>query len=200
MNFAHYRNRAVPLDGSLSEFLARYVGACTGFFEGQQCRDEAARFREEKTGKMLWTVVREPEVDMLQMAAYNPATGEFIVRVTPVFPGGRYILSAGPPKRLDEDGTPLFRVLEIPARRTGANPALLRRLFDDKALRVMFVFTPREVWTVESGDQKRQGVTVDLHAMLITIGKTGEKLAAWYEKPPPGAKATAPKKKSERGR
>ena len=203
MHFARYRDKAVPLDGSISEFLDSYVGACTGFFEGQDCRDKAAKFRDEMTGKMLWTVVREAEADMVQMAAFNPATGEFLVRVTPAFPAGRFVLSAGPPKRLDEDGTPLFRVLEIPVRRAGADPAALRHLFDDKLLRVIFVFTPREVWTVESGDQKRQGVTMDLHAMLITINRTGEKVAAWYEAPPPGAKAPAPApapKKSKRRR
>lgn len=200
MNFAHYRDKATPLDGSISEFLERYVGACTGLFEGQGCRDKAAKFRAEMTGKMLWTVLREGETGMVQMGGYNPGTGEFAVRVTPAFPGGRFVLSASPPKRLDENGTPLFRVIEIPVRRTGANPAALRNLFDDKGLRVMFVFTPREVWTVESGDQRRQGVTVDLHAMLITIGKTGEKFAAWYQEPPPAAKPTAPQKKRKRGR
>ncbi len=199
MSFAHYRDKAMALEGSVSEFLESYVGACTGLFEGQECRDKAARFREQMTGKMLWTVVREGDTDMLQMGGYNPATGEFTVLVTPAFPGGRYLLSAGPPRRLDLDGTPLFRILEIPARLPGASPAALRNMFEAKVFRVMFVFTPREVWTVEDGDRKRQGVTVDLHAILITIGKTGDKLAAWYQAPPQGAKAPAPKK-SKRGR
>lgn len=196
MRFAYFRDQAQPLeDGGLGAFLDSYIGACTGFFDGQRCLDRAAKFREEHGGKKHWSVIREGDADNLRMTEFNPQTNEYTLLITPVFADGGYYLSNGTPERTDERGNPLFRVFAVRVKaKATATPMQVAKLFEDKLLRVQFVFTPNEVWSLEKGRKRLFGVNADVHAILVTVGATGEKIAAWYEEARP--KRTA----SQRGR
>jgi hypothetical protein len=201
MKFAHYRDAAQPLeDGGLGDFLDKYIGACTGFFDGQRCKDKAAAFRAEHADKPHWTTIREGDADMVQMTAFNPMTNEYTLRITPVFAAGGYFLSNGRPDRLDDDGTPLFRVLDVQVKAKPGKTAMdVSRLYSEKVLRVQVVFTPRDTWIAGTQRQPRYGVAADVHAILVTIGATGEKIGAWFEtKPvtPPAEKPARAKKKT----
>lgn len=183
MRFAYYRDQAQPLaDGGLGGFLDAYIGACRGFFDGQRCLDRAAAFRQEHTGKKHWGVIPEGEADMLRMSEFDPRTNEFTLLITPVFAEGGYYLSHGAPQRTDESGRPLFRVFPVRVKaKDGVTPMQLAALFEDKRLRVQFVFTPQEVWTLEKARRPQFGVSAQVHAILVTVGSSGEKIAAWYE-------------------
>lgn len=183
MRFAYFRDQAQPLsDGGLGAFLDAYIGACTGFFDGQRCLDRAAAFRQEHEGKKHWSVIREGEADMLRMTEFDPRTNQYTLLITPVFADGGYYLSHGTPERTDERGNPLFRVFALRiSGKPGETPMQLARMYEQKRLRVQFVFTPRQVWSLDVDGKRKQGVNAELHAILVTIGATGEKIAGWYE-------------------
>jgi len=201
MRFAQQRDAAKPLEGGLPGFLEKYVGACDGFFDGGKCRAEAEKFRAEAAGQEFWAVVREGETDMVEMGAYDPRTGGWILRITPAFPGGRHLLSLGAPLRYEEDGSPVFRALEIPVPPDlKMTPMDVRRMLEAKAVRLQLVFSPGEVWVAEQGGKKRYGVQATLRALLVTLGTSGRKLTTWFAEPeakgPPRAKAAkAPQKR-----
>lgn len=187
MKFAYYRDQAQALDdGGLAAFLDAYIGACRGFFDGQRCVDKAQRFRDQHTGKKLWSVIREGDADNLRMAEFNPQTNEYTLLITPVFADGGHYLTDGKPERVDERGAPLFRVLAVPVKAPGGlTPMQVSRMYSDKLLRVQFVFSPLEVWSLERGGKPIFGVASRLHAVLVTVGATGERIGAWYEPAPP---------------
>lgn len=197
MRFAYFRDQAQALeDGGLGAFLDGYIGACRGFFDGQRCLDKAAKFRGEHQGKKHWSVILEGDADMLRMTEFNPQTNEYTLLITPVFADGGYFLSHGSPERVDERGNPLFRVVAVRVKaKRGATPMQVAKLFEEKLLRVQFVFTPKEVWSLENERKRLYGVNADVHAILVTVGASGEKIAGWYED------EKAPKKTaSQRGR
>lgn len=196
MRFAYWRDQAQPLDdGGLAAFLDDYIGACRGFFDGDRCKDAAAKFRAETTGKKFWSVVREGETDNLRMTEFNPNTNEYTLLITPAFADGGYFLTQGVPDRFDEKGNPLFRVLAVPAKaKPGKTPMQVSKMYEDKIMRVQFVFTPREAWSVDRQGKPVFGVAADVHAILVTVGATGERIGAWYEPAKPKKPASSAKK------
>lgn len=183
MRFAYYRDPAIAIEpGGLGDFLNSYIGACRGFFDGQRCKDAAASFRAEHEGKPHWATIREGEADMLQMLAFDPKTGNYTLRITPAFFGGGYLLTQGKPERTDDEGNPLFRVIDLPMTlRRGQTPMQVSKALSDKIMRVQVIFTPRESWQLGTEVVPKFGVAADLHAILITVGASGDKYASWYE-------------------
>jgi hypothetical protein len=190
MRFAYYRDPSIPIEaGGLGDFLNDFIGACRGFFDGQRCKDKAGSFRAERAGKSHWATIPEGEAAMLEMVGYNPKTNGYTLRITPVFAEGGYILSQGKPERFDDQGNPLFRVIDLPLTvKKGKRPMDVARLLSEKVMRVQVIFTPREHYQYGSEASPRFGVAADLHAILVTIAANGEKFAAWYEEKPAAPK------------
>ena len=179
--FARLRDQAEPL-GSLSTFLDKYVGECATLFSGPGCRKEAEDFRARYGGKKLYMIIREEAASMLSPGPYQPATGRYVIQVSPLFSGGPYTLTQGEPKHLDADGQPLLPFLQVTGKLAEGQAATdLLRMVQNRQVRVQVVFTPEGVWTLSpSGGGRRRGVAARLEAVLLTNARTGEPLGTWF--------------------
>ncbi len=179
--FARLRDESVPLE-SLYGFLERYVGECKDLWAGKECKEKAKRFRAEANGRKYYMIITEDQANMLSPGPYNPSNGEFTVNIAPLFAAGGYAVTHGTPKKTDANGNPVMMFLQakgsLGPEMTGMQFA---RMFSTRQLRVQVVFTPQEVWELPKKGGKHLGVTAKVHAILVTVGRTGEQVALWLD-------------------
>ncbi len=180
--FARLRDEAVPLE-SLYGFLERYVGECKDLFAGRECKEKAKRFRAEANARKYYMIINEDQATMLSPGPYNPANAEFIVNIAPLFAAGGYAVTHGAPKKTDANGNPVMMYLQakgsLGPQMTGMGFA---RMFQTRQLRVQVVFTPKETWSLpKKGGGQHLGVSAKVHAILVTVGRTGEQVALWLD-------------------
>nr|WP_075006265.1 DUF6066 family protein [Stigmatella aurantiaca] len=180
--FARLRDTAEPL-GGLGAFLDRYIGECGSLFASSDCRTKADAFRKHYRGKRMYMIVTEEVATMVAPGAYQPNTGHFSVHITPVFPGGRYALTDGTPKKTDAEGTPVVPALTVTGTSPrGWNGGVFSRLFSSQGVRVQVIFTPMDIWTLtQPSGGKTFGVAARIEAILVTEGRTGQELGLWLE-------------------
>lgn len=178
--FAKLRDASEPL-GGLGAFLEKYIGACEGAFVDPQCKSQAEAFRKKYQGKRLYMIVTEDDATMLAPGAYSPGTGDYTIHITPFFPGGRYALTHGSPKKTDANGNPVLPLLTVSGTvPEGWNGQIFSRMFSMRGVRAQVVFTPQGVWSLpKKGGGKNHGVTARVEALLVTEGRTGQQLGLW---------------------
>lgn len=192
--FARLRDQAEPL-GSLTTFLDKYIGECSGMFISPGCKGSAEEFRKKYEGKKLYMIVGEEAATMLSPGPYQPGSGNYTIQVTPYFPGGPYALTQGVPTQTDVSGNPLLPLLHIRGTTPeGWTAPDFMRLFSSRQIRAQIVFTPQEVWSIprKQGIGKIYGVAARMDAILLTHARTGEVLGLWFAETPPTP--VAPKK------
>ena len=203
--FARLRDQAEPL-GSLTSFLDRYVGECASLFAGPGCRKDAEAFRSKYEGKKLYMIVGEEAASMVGPGPYQPGSGNYVIHVTPLFPGGAYMLTQGAPRHTDADGQPMLPFVQVTGTTPpGWNAGDFMRLFQKKQVRAQVVFSPQEVWSLQGrgGGTKRYGVAARMEAVLLTHARTGESLGVWFAEaapkasPPPAPAPTPPPAKKK---
>ncbi len=177
--FAKLRDEAVPM-ASLHGFLEKYIGECDALFAAAECKANAKQFRAEANKKMHYMIIHEDQAHMLAPGPYDPR-GEYSVNIAPLFAAGGYAVTHGAPKKTDARGNPVMMYLQAKGRMPdGWTFPQFQRLFTTRALRVQVVFTPESTWSLsKKGGGKNQGVTAKVHAILVTIGRTGEPVALW---------------------
>jgi hypothetical protein len=178
--FAKLRDESEPL-GGLGAFLEKYTGACEGAFVDPQCKSQAEEFRKKYQGKRLYMIVTEDDATMLSPGPYSPATSEYTINITPFFPGGRYALTHGAPKKTDGNGNPVLPFLTVTGTLPeGWNAQMFSRIFSMRGLRAQVVFTPQGVWSLpKKGGGKNYGVTARVEGILVTEGRTGTQMGLW---------------------
>lgn len=180
--FVSLRDAAEPL-GGLSGFLNRYIGECGDMFASADCRTKADEFRKNYKGKKLYMIVTEDVANMVSPGPYQPSTGNFEINILPFFPGGKYALTHGTPKKTDASGNPILPTLSVSGTTPeGFNGGMFTRLFSSKGIRVQVVFTPLDIWSLpKPGGGKTFGVAARVEAILLTEGRTGEQLGLWLD-------------------
>ena len=178
--FAKLRDESEPL-GGLGAFLEKYIGACEGALVDPQCKSQAEAFRKKYQGKRLYMIVTEDDATMLAPGPYSPGTGEYTINITPFFPGGRYALTHGAPKKTDASGNPLLPYLTVTGTLPeGWNGQMFSRMFSMRGMRVQVVFTPQGVWSLpKKGGGKNHGVTARIEGLLVSEGRTGGQMGLW---------------------
>jgi hypothetical protein len=176
--FERARADAHPTEG-LTAFLAKYVGECTEE-SGPQCKKAADEYRRQVKGKRLYLAVEDPG-QMLQVGARGGEEGAFTMHLTPFFPAGGYALTSGAPKRTDGRGNPVMPLMRLAARAPDGDVDRLERMLSMRQLRVEVVFTPEGTWSLprKAGGGPIQGVKARLHAVKISLARTGETVAVW---------------------
>jgi hypothetical protein len=182
--FAALRDQAETV-GSLGLFLEKYIGACDSVIQGGgECIKAAEAYRKGATGKKFYMIILENDATMLSMGPYNPGGDQFTIHMTPFFPASNYALTHGAPSKTDGNGNPVMSFLPI----TGTIPELgnvgeISRAIQTRQMRLQIVFTPQGLWTLpKKGGGKITGVKARLEAVLVTLGRTGMKMASWYNK------------------
>jgi hypothetical protein len=178
--FAKLRDASEPL-GGLGSFLDKYIGACEGALVDPGCKANAEAFRKKYQGKRLYMIVTEDDATMLSPGAYAPGTGDYTINITPFFPGGRYALTHGIPKKADANGNPILPLLTVSGTvPEGWNGQLFARMFAARGVRAQVVFTPQGVWNLpKKGGGRNYGVTARVEGILVTEGRTGHQLGLW---------------------
>ncbi|MCP3065245.1 DUF6066 family protein [Myxococcus sp. K38C18041901] len=178
--FAKLRDEAEPL-GGLGAFLEKYIGACEGALVDPKCKSDAEAFRKKYQGKRLYMIIGEDDATMLSPGPYNPGAGEYTVNITPFFPGGRYALTHGAPKKQDGNGNPVLPFLTVTGTLPeGWNGQLFARMFSMRQVRAQVVFTPQAVWSLpKKGGGKNHGVTARIDGLILTEGRTGHPIGLW---------------------
>ena len=180
--FVEIRDKAEPL-GSLSAFLDSYVGECKDPFAGPECKANATNFRRKSNGHSYFMIIHEEAATMLSAGPYNPATGEYVINVTPFFGAGGYAITQGAPKRADANGNPILPTIQIKGKLTqGWNGTRFNSLFMRRGLRVQLVFTPQDLWSLPKPGGKNYGIKARIDGLVIQEGRTGEVLGVWYQK------------------
>jgi hypothetical protein len=180
--FARLRDSAEPL-GGLAAFLNRYVGECGDMMASKDCRTKADEFRKNYRGKKLYMIVTEDVVTQVSPGPYQPMTGDFVINILPFFPGGKYAMTHGTPKRTDAQGNPVLPLLSVSGTTPeGFNGGMFSRLFSSKGIRVQVVFTPLDIWSLaKPSGGKVLGVSARIEAVLLTEGRTGADLGLWLD-------------------
>ncbi|MCP3164312.1 DUF6066 family protein [Myxococcus qinghaiensis] len=178
--FAKLRDDSEPL-GGLGAFLEKYIGACEGALVDPQCKAQAEAFRKKYQGKQLYMIVVEDDASMLSPGPYSPVTGEYTINITPFFPGGRYAMTHGAPKKSDGNGNPVLPYLTVTGTLPdGWNGQIFSRMFSMRGVRAQVVFTPQGVWSLpKKGGGKNFGVTARIDGLIVTEGRTGTQLGLW---------------------
>ncbi|MBX5480707.1 MAG: hypothetical protein IRZ16_02485 [Myxococcaceae bacterium] len=178
--FAKLRDAARPV-GSLGSFLENYIGECSDFLAGAECRERAAEFRKEANTSKWYMIINEDQANMLKPGPYDPVRGEYTVNIAPLFAAGGYAVTHGQPRHTDANGNPVVMYVQAKGRvPPGWNAMSISRLFSTRSLRVQVVFTPQGVWALaKKGGGKMYGVKAKVDAIYVTIGRTGEPVALW---------------------
>lgn len=180
--FARLRDSAEPL-GGLSAFLNRYIGECGDMMAGQDCRTKADEFRKTYKGKKLYMIITEDVATMVSPGPYQPSSGDYIINILPFFPGGKYAMTHGTPKKANAQGNPILPLLSVSGTTPeGWNGGMFARLFSSKGIRVQVVFTPLDIWSLpKPGGGKSFGLAARVEAILLTEGRTGQELGLWLD-------------------
>ncbi|XXF75230.1 DUF6066 family protein [Myxococcaceae bacterium GXIMD 01537] len=180
--FARLRDAAEPL-GGLSSFLDKYIGECEDVFAGATCKANSESFRKAFQGKKMYMIVTEDVATMLSPGPYQPGSGDYVIHVTPFFPGGKYALTHGAPKKTDAAGNPVLPLISLTGTiPQGWNGMMFARLFGNKGARAQVIFTPKGIWTLpKKGGGKIYGINAQVEAILVTEGRTGMTLGLWID-------------------
>jgi hypothetical protein len=178
--FSKLRDSAEPL-GGLGGFLDKFIGECTGLFTDPQCKANSEAFRKHYQGKRMYMIITEDVATMVAPGTYTPRSGDYTIHITPFFPGSKYALSHGAPKKTDANGNPIMQLLSVSGSLPpGWNAQMFARLFSTRGIRAQVIFKPKSIWTLPkpNGD-KVFGVNAEVEAILLTEGRTGEQLGLW---------------------
>ncbi len=178
--FSKLRDAAEPL-GGLGSFLDKYIGECDDLFAGSTCKANSEAFRKHYTGKRMYMIITEDVATMLAPGPYTPRTGDYVIHITPFFPGGKYAITHGAPKKTDAQGNAIMPLLSVSGSLpAGWNAQMFSRLFSARGIRAQVILTPKSVWTLpKPGGGKLSGVNAQVEAILLTEGRTGEVLGLW---------------------
>lgn len=182
--FAKLRDNAEPLS-SVTAFVDKYVGDCASpLLGGEECSRNADTFRRAANGKQYCMIITETTYNSLQVGEINGPHGTFVLNLTPFFAGSNSAITHGAPAKTDADGNPLMPFVRIDSvMPEGWNPALLQRQVAAQALRVQIIFTPQGVWSLpKKGGGQIKGVKTKFEAILVTVGRTGQTVGAWFPK------------------
>jgi Family of unknown function (DUF6066) len=168
---------------SIGAFVDKYLGDC-GILGTGECEKNAEAFRRAASGKKFYMIVNEGSANVLQMGEFTDRKGSFILNLTPFFPGSNSALTHGAPSRTDADGNavvPFIRVESVLP--DGWNPAMMSRQVSAQTLRIQLIFTPQDIWTLpKKGGGKLRGIKSKFEAVMVSVGRTGEKIGSWYAK------------------
>jgi hypothetical protein len=180
--FVKLRDQAEPL-GSVSAFVEKYVGDCASrMLGGAECERNAEAFRQGATGKKFYMIVTEGTSQVLSMGEVK-LHGNFVLNLTPFFPASNMALTHGAPAKLDGDGNPVMPFIRIDSTLPDAwTIPMMARQVQAQALRVQIIFTPQGVWSLPKKGGAIKGVKAKFEAILVTVGRTGETIGAWYAK------------------
>jgi hypothetical protein len=180
--FAKARDSAEAV-GGLGQFLEKYVGDCGPVaLGGAECKQNAAAFRREATGKKYYMIVTEESASMISMGAYSPSEGDFTLNVVPFFPASNSAVTLGAPSKLDANGNPVLPLMYVKGTvPEGGNAQTVARWVSMRALRIQLVFTPLGIWELKKKDgSKVTGVKAKIDAMLISVGRSGEQVGSYF--------------------
>ena len=151
---------------------------------GGECEKNAEVFRKASDDKKFYMIVTEGTSSLLQLGEVKMRDGEFVLNMTPFLTAGAMALTHGAPARTDEHGNPVMPFLRIDAQfPEGWNAAMMARQVAAQALRVQIVFTPQGIWKLpKKGGGTVKGVKARFDAVLVTVGRTGEKVGLWVAK------------------
>jgi hypothetical protein len=152
-------------------------------FASADCRTKADEFRKNYRGKKLYMIVTEDVATMVSPGPYQPSTGDFVINILPFFPGGKYALTHGTPKKADAQGNPILPLMSVSGTTPqGWNGGMYTRMFSSRGIRVQVVFTPLDIWSLaKPSGGKSFGVTARVEAILLTEGRTGYELGLWLD-------------------
>jgi hypothetical protein len=182
--FAKLRDSADALS-SLGGFLDKYVGDCGSILEGgSECSKNAAEFRKAASGKKFYMILTEDSTSVLSMGGFNPNGGEVTFNLTPFFPGSNSAVTGGAPTRTDASGNPVLPFMTFKGSLPDAwNVQMLGRQVAARQMRLQVVFSPQGLWELpKKGGGKIRGVKAKIDAILVTVGRTGEQVALWFNK------------------
>lgn len=181
--FVKLRDQAEPL-GTVNAFVEKFVGDCASrMLGGGECEKNAEVFRQGATGKKYYMIVTEGTSSVLSMGEVK-MQGAFVLNLTPFFPAANMALTHGAPSKTDGDGNPVMPFIRIDSMLPEAwTVPMMARQVQAQGLRVQIVFTPQGVWTLpKKGGGSLKGVRAKFDAVLVTVGRTGETIGAWYAK------------------
>jgi hypothetical protein len=181
--FVKLRDQAEPL-GTVNAFVEKFVGDCASrMMGGGECEKNAEVFRQGATGKKYYMIVTEGTSSVLSMGEVK-MQGAFVLNLTPFFPAANMALTHGAPSKTDGDGNPVMPFIRIDSMLPEAwTVPMMARQVQAQGLRVQIVFTPQGVWTLpKKGGGSLKGVRAKFDAVLVTVGRTGETIGAWYAK------------------
>jgi Family of unknown function (DUF6066) len=172
--FARLRDQAQAVE-SLSAFLSRYVGTCTDIEERLVCLQNARKARGELTGK-LFHVTLDPEATrMLKGGAFNPATREYTIQMTPFFEAAGLALTDGAPTGQDAQGRPRIPIEPIVVKLPDDMlPMDMERLLRTMNLKIHLVFRPLGTWSLPGREGSLEGVKAKFLAVRLTDARTGD--------------------------
>ena len=169
---------------SLASFVEHYVGDCaTAMMGGGDCAKNAEAFRKTANGKRYSMIVVEESTSVLQMGETTSAS-EFILNLTPFFAASDSALTQGAPSKTDAKGNPIIPFIRINGTLPeGWNMGIMGRQVQAHALRMQVVFTVQGVWTLpKKGGGSIRGVKSKIEGIVVTVGRTGERVGTWFAK------------------
>lgn len=180
--FARLRDNAEPL-ASVGAFVDKYVGECTSaVLGGAECARNTEGFRRAANGKKYYLIVTEGTANVLRMGEVDIGSGKFILNLTPLFTGSNSAVTHGTPSKLDGNGNlvlPFIRIESVLP--DGWSPAMMGRQVQAQGLRLQVVFTVQDLWTLpKKGGGKVRGVKARFDGIVVTDGRTGTQIGAWY--------------------
>lgn len=182
--FDHLRDTAEPLT-SVGAFVDKYVGDCaSAMMGGTDCERNTQGFRRAANGKKYYLIVSEGTGNVLQVAGVDNRTGRFILNLTPFLSGSSSAVTHGTPSRVDASGNlvlPFIRIESVLP--DGWSPAMMARQVQAQGLRMQVVFTVQDLWTLpKKGGGRLKGVKAKFDAVVVTDGRTGTQVGAWFAK------------------
>ena len=180
--FAQLRDNAEPL-ASVAAFVDRYVGDClSAMLGGSDCEKNTEGFRRAANGKKYYLIITEGTANVLSMGEMDVRSGRFILNLTPFFAGSNSAVTHGAPSKTDANGNVVLPFIRIESvLPDGWNPAMMGRQVQAQGLRVQVVFTVQDLWTLpKKGGGKLKGVKARFDAVVVTDGRTGTQVGAWF--------------------
>lgn len=181
--FAQLRDNAEPL-ASVGAFVDKYVGDCLSpMLGGRDCEKNAEGIRRAANGKKYYLIITEGTSNVLQMGEVDVRSGRFILNLTPFFAGSNSAVTHGAPSKIDANGNVVLPFIRIESvLPDGWNPGMMGRQVQAQALRIQVVFTVLDLWTLPKKGGKLKGVKARFDAVVVTDGRTGTQVGAWYAK------------------
>ncbi len=182
--FDPLRDNAEPLT-SVGAFVDKYVGDCvSAMLGGADCEKNTQGFRRAAKGKKYYLIITEGTANVLQMSEMDNRSGRFILNLTPFFAGSNSAVTHGAPSKVDASGNVVLPFIRIESMLPdGWSPAMMGRQVQAQGLRLQVVFTVQDLWTLpKKGGGKLKGVKAKFDAVVVTDGRTGTQVGAWFAK------------------